>query len=89
MKLAAAIAYVDLKIAELEKQLYLFDTVVFPRADQDKRILRQMREQRLKMRALYDKIVVLDERKKRGEMIPKEEEVTTEEYADCLPPAFR
>lgn len=89
MKIAEAVKYVDQRIQELEKQIYVTDTVVLPRHEEDKKILRQMREQRVKMAALQEKMDSLNARRAKGEIIPREEEIATDDVVAALPPAFR
>jgi hypothetical protein len=89
MRLDDAIKWIDVKITELEKELYVHDTVVMPRVDEDRKILRTMRDQRVKMAALRDKIEVLNKRRQKGESIPSEQEITSDELRETLPEAFR
>lgn len=89
MKLDQAIVFVDSKISELEKELYVYDTVVLPRVDEDRKILKAMRDQRVKMAALRDKVEALNKRRQKGEAIPQEQEITTDELMDVLPSSFR
>lgn len=76
MQLKQVSDLMDKQIAELEKASYMFDTVVRPRYEADKKILADLRAQSLKIGALMDK---LNEGK----------EVTHEEVTLAVPPQFR
>lgn len=68
--------FLDKRIEDLEKANYIYETVVKPRAKRDKEILESMREQRLKLQTLIDKL-------SRGE------EVSQEEFYSAVPSEFR
>lgn len=89
MKLDVAINFVGKKITELEQQLYVVESVVIPRYEQDRKILRTMRDQNIKMMALKEKIDLLNKRRAAGERIAPEEELTADEMASALPESFK
>jgi len=89
VKISAAIDFVDKKVRELEQQLYVVDSVVIPRYEQDKIILKRMRDQKIKMQALQEKIELLNKRRAAGERIAPEEEITAVEMESALPEIFR
>ena len=89
MKLADAVKFIDMKISELEKDIYVHDMVIVPRVTEDRKILRMMRDQRVKMAALLEKVDALNNRRKKGEIIPREEEISTDELRELLPEQFR
>ena len=76
MELAEAIKFITKQIKQLEENLYTFETVVMPRADQDKKILEQLRTHQLKMQALLEK-------SKKGE------EISQDELYEAVPSVFR
>ena len=76
MELKNAIEFIEKQIKQLEQAIYTFDTVMTPRAEQDKKILETMRTQQLKM-------LSIKERSEKGEEIPHEEIV------DAVPAVFR
>jgi hypothetical protein len=89
MKLEAAISFCDQRISEVERAIFTFDEIVAPRAEMDRKILRQLRDARIKMLSLKEKIDDLQKRRAAGEDIPANEEITREEFMNCLPQAFR
>jgi DNA-binding protein H-NS len=60
-----SIKMIERQIEQLESALYIFDTVVRPRAEADKAILTRMRSQHLKLMALLEKV-------EKGEEVPQE-----------------
>jgi hypothetical protein len=88
MRLDAAISFTDKKIAEIEQQVFVFDTVLAPRAEADKRILKDLRASRIKMMSLKQRMDALNKRRADGEVIPSEEEISVDELHASLPSAF-
>lgn len=76
MDLKQARKFVEKQIKEFEQAIYRVESVMIPRYEKDKEILKQMRDQFLKLQAL-------EERQKRGE------EISTEEFRDAVPEQFR
>ena len=64
------------QIEQLEQGLYMFETVVKPRAEADRKILETMRDQHLKLQVLIEK----------GE---RGEKITTDEFAAAMPGSLR
>lgn len=60
-----SVKFLEKNIEDLEKAMYIFDTVVRPRAEADKAILTRMRSQHLKLMALLEKV-------EKGEEVPQE-----------------
>lgn len=76
MDISRAIKYVDGEIEKLEQASYMFDSLILPRAQKDKEILEQMREHRLKMMVLKEKL-------------DKTEDVSQDEINQLVPKQFR
>jgi 5S rRNA maturation endonuclease (ribonuclease M5) len=70
------VKFYDKQIKELEKSVWVYETIVRPRFEQDKKTLETLREQYLKLMVLLDK-------KKRGESI------SNVEVNECIPELFR
>lgn len=70
------VKFYDKQIKELEKAVWVYDTIVRPRFEQDKKTLETVREQYLKLMVLLDK-------KKRGE------QVSNADVVECVPDIFR
>lgn len=66
---------IEEEIAELEKGMYRYESVIRPRFERDKQILEKMRDQHIKIASLIQK----DERG---------EEITEREIREVVPRAF-
>jgi hypothetical protein len=89
MQLGDAIKAIDEKIGELEVQLYEFDTLTAPRVEKDREILRKMRDDKLKMSAMRDKLINRDKLIAEGKEITKNDDVSQEELRAAIPNSFR
>lgn len=75
-ELSKAIKYLDAQIEALEKASYMFESVIRPRYEEDVKILKKLREDRLKL-------AVLKEKKDAGL------EISNDEFYASVPEAFR
>jgi vacuolar-type H+-ATPase subunit D/Vma8 len=71
-----ALRVVEENIEEIERAVYVFDNVLLPRAEADKKILQQLREQHMKLQAFV-------EARDRGEPL------TNESVYNSIPGSFR
>lgn len=76
MEIAKAIKFLTDRINELEKQVYVFDTIARPRYEQDLRILADMKRQVIQLDALKQKA-------------DAGQDVTADEVYAAVPQAFR
>lgn len=76
MDIKKSLKYVDAQVEDLEKAIFVFENIVRPRYEVDKRILENLREQSLKLGTLMQKLET-------------GEDVTKEEIYDSVPQQFR
>lgn len=76
MELKQIVTLVDKQIVDFEKALYMYENIVKPRAEADKKILASLREQSIKLGTLVNKL-------------ESNEQVTREEIEAAVPPQFR
>lgn len=76
MNIEEVVQFLEGEISEMEKGIYMFESLHKPRYENDRKILENMREQHLKM-------VTLVEKENRGEKINQEM------IRDAIPPQFR
>lgn len=76
MEIAKAIKFLTDRINELEKQVYVFDTIARPRYEQDLKILADMKRQ----------VVQLDALKQKAD---SGQDVTADEVYAAVPQVFR
>ena len=71
-----ALKFIEKQIETFERNVFLFDNVVRPRYEADRKILDSLREQHLKLSALEEKMA-------------KGEEVSTDDIYAAVPSQFR
>jgi conjugal transfer/entry exclusion protein len=76
MEINEAVKFITKEINVLEKATYMYDNVMRPRAEADKKILVQLREQLVRLSVLQEKV-------KSGE------QVTRAEIMEAVPEALR
>lgn len=74
--LIKATKFIERQIESLEHTTYMFENIIKPRYEADKRILDALREQHLKLSALQEKVA-------------SGQEVTTDEIYASVPGSFR
>lgn len=89
MKIDEARKLVEKKMHELEEQVFVVETIMIPRYEKDREILKKMKEAHGRLVEMERRLKEVIAAKKAGKELYPEQELTDEEIKSALPETLR